>query len=154
MFVVFFYLFCPFFFFSSRRRHTSCPLVTGVQTCALPIFTLNPAHPGTWQWIDDKSLSFEPAEDWPVGQAFKGGFAKKRLIAGHQRLDTYEFAFTAPAFEATIKGTEFHQDPQVATDKKAVLTLRFSHPVRSEEHTSELQTLMRISKDVFCWKKK
>src|SRR3546814_6614920 len=28
------------FFFSSRRRHTSCALVTGVQTCALPIFPL------------------------------------------------------------------------------------------------------------------
>src|SRR3546814_9644313 len=26
-----------FVFFSSRRRHTSCALVTGVQTCALPI---------------------------------------------------------------------------------------------------------------------
>src|SRR3546814_5240292 len=26
------------FFFSSRRRHTICALVTGVQTCALPIF--------------------------------------------------------------------------------------------------------------------
>src|SRR3546814_6073435 len=28
-----------FFFFSSRRRHTRCALVTGVQTCALPIST-------------------------------------------------------------------------------------------------------------------
>src|SRR3546814_1372195 len=28
------YLFC----FSSRRRHTRCALVTGVQTCALPIY--------------------------------------------------------------------------------------------------------------------
>src|SRR3546814_18858745 len=27
------------FCFSSRRRHTRCALVTGVQTCALPIFT-------------------------------------------------------------------------------------------------------------------
>src|SRR3546814_13813535 len=27
-----------FFFFSSRRRHTRCALVTGVQTCALPIY--------------------------------------------------------------------------------------------------------------------
>src|SRR3546814_9545412 len=26
-----------YFFFSSRRRHTMCALVTGVQTCALPI---------------------------------------------------------------------------------------------------------------------
>src|SRR3546814_5347900 len=33
---------CVFFifFFSSRRRHTRCALVTGVQTCALPICTL------------------------------------------------------------------------------------------------------------------
>src|SRR3546814_10701966 len=30
-----------FFFFSSRRRHTRCALVTGVQTCALPISTFN-----------------------------------------------------------------------------------------------------------------
>src|SRR3546814_5779530 len=28
------------FFFSSRRRHTSCALVTGVQTCALPIYSM------------------------------------------------------------------------------------------------------------------
>src|SRR3546814_16944782 len=28
---------CGYFFFSSRRRHTRCALVTGVQTCALPI---------------------------------------------------------------------------------------------------------------------
>src|SRR3546814_5288235 len=31
-----------FFFFSSRRRHTRCALVTGVQTCALPIYVLDP----------------------------------------------------------------------------------------------------------------
>src|SRR3546814_5100878 len=30
-----------YFFFSSRRRHTRCALVTGVQTCALPIEHLN-----------------------------------------------------------------------------------------------------------------
>src|SRR3546814_5733461 len=29
------------FFFSSRRRHTICALVTGVQTCALPISGLD-----------------------------------------------------------------------------------------------------------------
>src|SRR3546814_8185140 len=32
---MFIYVFC--FFVSSRRRHTRCALVTGVQTCALPI---------------------------------------------------------------------------------------------------------------------
>src|SRR3546814_7408015 len=34
--------FCVFSF-SSRRRHTRCALVTGVQTCALPIFDDDPA---------------------------------------------------------------------------------------------------------------
>src|SRR3546814_7061824 len=38
---LFWFSFCLvflFFFFSSRRRHTRCALVTGVQTCALPIW--------------------------------------------------------------------------------------------------------------------
>src|SRR3546814_2516310 len=38
LFVLFLFVF--FFFFSSRRRHTRCALVTGVQTCALPISAL------------------------------------------------------------------------------------------------------------------
>src|SRR3546814_7714800 len=33
-----------YFLLSSRRRHTRCALVTGVQTCALPI------------WLSDKSV--------------------------------------------------------------------------------------------------
>src|SRR3546814_609959 len=33
-----------YFFFSSRRRHTRCALVTGVQTCALPIFIAHIDH--------------------------------------------------------------------------------------------------------------
>src|SRR3546814_4953455 len=39
---------CYCFFFSSRRRHTRCALVTGVQTCALPIsLTVIVVNPGT-----------------------------------------------------------------------------------------------------------
>src|SRR3546814_5960803 len=37
-------LFVFLFFFSSRRRHTRCALVTGVQTCALPIWL------AAWDW--------------------------------------------------------------------------------------------------------
>src|SRR3546814_17758989 len=39
-----FYIGC---FFSSRRRHTRCALVTGVQTCALPISLLLGLSTGT-----------------------------------------------------------------------------------------------------------
>src|SRR3546814_9364397 len=42
-----------FFFFSSRRRHTRCALVTGVQTCALPIWpNLSPFN----AWVVLKGL--------------------------------------------------------------------------------------------------
>src|SRR3546814_3301358 len=34
------YIETKLFFFASRRRHTRCALVTGVQTCALPISRL------------------------------------------------------------------------------------------------------------------
>src|SRR3546814_12958909 len=37
-------MFCLGFFFSSRRRHTRCALVTGVQTCALPIYDAIDEH--------------------------------------------------------------------------------------------------------------
>src|SRR3546814_6417208 len=36
------YTICVVVFFSSRGRHTSCALVTGVQTCALPIYWPTP----------------------------------------------------------------------------------------------------------------
>src|SRR3546814_1198852 len=50
--------FCVFFF-SSRRRHTRGALVTGVQTCALPIFDTNAAlvgaiQDGSVQWAVDQ----------------------------------------------------------------------------------------------------
>src|SRR3546814_6456411 len=43
---------CDFvFFFSSRRRHTRCALVTGVQTCALPIWRADELIGGSLHWI-------------------------------------------------------------------------------------------------------
>src|SRR3546814_347774 len=41
---VVFYTLLRLFFFSSRRRHTRCALVTGVQTCALPIYAVADAQ--------------------------------------------------------------------------------------------------------------
>src|SRR3546814_3039181 len=88
------------FFFSSRRRHTRCALVTGVQTCALPI-------------------------------SFRGRRRGAREV---------------------LEGKTFKPRQK---DGCAVLDRHASQLcVRSEEHTSELQSLMRISYAVFCLKKK
>src|SRR3546814_12345454 len=49
------------FFFSSRRRHTICALVTGVQTCALPISTWTRPTPATRSGSD--LFEIRPAQD-------------------------------------------------------------------------------------------
>src|SRR3546814_1913015 len=54
------------FFFSSRRRHTRCALVTGVQTCALPIlpdYLLTFVKPGE----NANPITHKP-EEFPVEQ--------------------------------------------------------------------------------------
>src|SRR3546814_7812917 len=119
-----------FFFFSSRRRHTRCALVTGVQTCALPIcadfaHTLiyveehDEKHQGYSQGHLGPDTQAEPhAKNWRQNNArhgIGGGYIGIEQCAG---------------------------------------TARQTQPKRSEEHTSELQSLMRISYAVFCLKKK
>src|SRR3546814_13843725 len=44
---------CLYFFFSSRRRHTRCALVTGVQTCALPISLIADLKQSTKLFMDE-----------------------------------------------------------------------------------------------------
>src|SRR3546814_8995691 len=51
---------CCYFFYSSRRRHTRCALVTGVQTCALPICTydhLREACPDREIYVFDRQVA-------------------------------------------------------------------------------------------------
>src|SRR3546814_2628304 len=104
-----------FFFFSSRRRHTRCALVTGVQTCALPIF----CH------TDSRLLIFtgvaSPTSTDPTGPAPRKLVLLSIVVVPVAPSGSVRKAPTAP---------------------------------RSEEHTSELQSLMRISYAVFCLKKK
>src|SRR3546814_20322293 len=53
-----------FFFLSSRRRHTSCALVTGVQTCALPISA--GAASAAFAGLTGARRQ-QPAAEWPIG---------------------------------------------------------------------------------------
>src|SRR3546814_3479699 len=60
------------FFFSSRRRHTRCALVTGVQTCALPISVRRiPARLFEMQIGDDQRAVARP-EQRAVGERDEG----------------------------------------------------------------------------------
>src|SRR3546814_7851376 len=114
-----------FFFFSSRRRHTRCALVTGVQTCALPISFAKAILAAT----PDAQL-VDPRKKKPGAE---------QAVSAEQiaRLER-ELA----SLQAQVKSVE---------ETYGIDNL---HLTRSEEHTSELQSLMRISYAVFCLKKK
>src|SRR3546814_5671030 len=103
------------FFFSSRRRHTRCALVTGVQTCALPISA--PVQVKSPVAGDGLRFSRDGGQQAGLVTPWKHG---------GQAEHTAPFARGRPS-------------PTVQ---------------RSEEHTSELQSLMRISYAVFFLKKK
>src|SRR3546814_1924522 len=75
------------FFVSSRRRHTRCALVTGVQTCALPILLL--PHYAPFRWDDafaalDRTL-FLGHQPWQITHAILGYWATIALDALYTR---------------------------------------------------------------------
>src|SRR3546814_9484473 len=67
------------FFFSSRRRHTRCALVTGVQTCALPIYSkARAASP------DDPEIALGEAVAWcEAGEIDRGLAALDKISAAN-----------------------------------------------------------------------
>src|SRR3546814_5178748 len=108
------------FVFSSRRRHTRCALVTGVQTCALPI-------------------SAADRLDRDADCTRTGG-----LDVGIERKIDRAARAVRPATEAkAVYGTRLAAI--VDTGKAAAAADR-----RTDEHTSDLQSLMRNSYAVFC----
>src|SRR3546814_7696071 len=118
------------FFFSSRRRHTRGALVTGVQTCALPI-----CRPRRC------------ARSWARGAGGCGHLPlcieqvpelRRGVGRAHRR-----------GVEAQIGDVVVQRVAHLGEPAQHVLAV-----LRSEEHTSELQSLMRISYAVFCLKKK
>src|SRR3546814_17044567 len=77
------YNFCVLFFFSSRRLHTRCALVTGVQTCALPIFCETFATVSSPDWLivdrfsspDWKSVALLSEPLWSTTDTLVGAFS-------------------------------------------------------------------------------
>src|SRR3546814_3226901 len=127
------------FFFSSRRRHTRCALVTGFQTCALPIY-IEETEPGALiDCIAELAARFNLAIDWGVEDATDEDF-----LAGVTATELLETAHD----QLRLDGYTLWTWETGTTALAGWMTLR------SEEHTSELQSLMRISYAVFCMKNK
>src|SRR3546814_9668080 len=133
-----------FFFFSSRRRHTRCALVTGVQTCALPISKAQ------------RMLERDGMEVLMGEISSASALAISQVALRNKRL----FMALGPRSD-TLRGKSCNRymfctdiPNTVMVNAVGTALLRDNMVTRSEEHTSELQSLMRISYAVFCLKKK
>src|SRR3546814_4677199 len=124
-----------FFFFSSRRRHTICALVTGVQTCALPICSLSSRRPASIQPCR------RPREYW-----------SNNLAQATSRRAPFRASGTS-ACNLMSSSSELAMLKLYSADSAQDVAINEIQN-RSEEHTSELQSLMRISYAVFCLKNK
>ncbi len=111
--------------------HSVAPLAAVGKDVATGI-TLTPAIQGVWHWNDDKTLSFMPNEDWPVGAEFKLAF-DQILFTPEVLLADYGSNFQTAAFNAEIASAEFYQDPINPALKKGIVQLKFSHPVNPAE---------------------
>src|SRR3546814_2031579 len=124
------------FVFASRRRHTSCALVTCVQTCALPILY--------------------------AGEGFADQVGEAAALLGTtpervKRNPAMNILAAAVLLDRELRGTARDDEALAqALQRYAGFGTRTGDVeayARSEEHTSELQSLMRISYAVFCLKK-
>src|SRR3546814_5628931 len=125
---------CLFFFFSSRRRHTRCALVTGVQTCALPISSR----------CGSRCASTAPRHALRRSLRCRQAHASSgRASSAHSQCGRRKCsASNACASACELTSCSWCARPACAA------------AIRSEENTSELQSLMRKSYAVFCLKKK
>src|SRR6059058_6301977 len=75
-----------FFFFSSRRRHTRCRYVTGVQTCALPISRIAVAFGDSW--IEGAATTPGTDNSFPgqLSRRLKRGWTVNAGISGNRLL--------------------------------------------------------------------
>src|SRR3546814_8323346 len=142
-----------FFLFSSRRRHTRCALVTGVQTCALPIYGRGAPFSSAREKLfpvdadRDEGRLLAPAQDFEQHRAAARllgvGDALGQRLGGRHRaaIDAEDHVAAAQALGTGVA---------VAADcgNDACLGALIDADVasdRSEEHPSEIQSLMSIS---------
>src|SRR3546814_1871370 len=141
-------MWCFLFFFASRRRHTRCALVTGVQTCALPILAVLVA---AFAWQRRATQAPEPATATATGQ--------RAIMVLPTRVEGPGDVAWARLGLMDYLADRIRRGGLPALSSDTTLSLlrdagdAAQAPDRSEEHTSELQSLMRISYAVFCFKK-
>jgi len=101
--------------------------------------SIHPSIEGVWTWINDRRLEYQPRGDWPVGTEYSVEIDPKVAIAPHKRLAKTHFKFATEPFVASVRSSEFYQDPSDPNLKKVVVEFRFTYPVDSLEFEKKIK---------------
>src|SRR3546814_5330043 len=82
------------------------------------------------------------------------GEARQPIPPGPGRLERYDYEYRRNGTVNLFVAVDAHRPWRKVTVTRRRTAVDFAEQMRSEEHTSELQSLMRISYAVFCLKKK
>lgn len=104
---------------------------------------LQPVFVGSWRWLDDHTLEFTPAGDWPVGQAYTVRLDRANTVAPGVKLAADAIEFSSAPFAATLRSSEFYQDPVDPNLKKAVFEFGFSHPLDAAQFERRITLQLR-----------
>src|SRR3546814_1421522 len=127
-------------FVSSRRRHTRCALVTGVQTCALPsskFEAIEHAAHLLGHFAHDVSDTIAHSNPAPFGEPLRRFIIARHVLDALARKGADQSALVCEVVASVMK---LHA---VAMPRQRDI----GGVARSEEHKSELQSLMRNSYD-------
>src|SRR3546814_9330446 len=141
--VLFFFV----FFFSSRRRHTRCALVTGVQTCALPICARRRRG-----MAGAGACTGRAARSAVAGRPVRGG-GRMNAAASNAMTSGHAWPPSLQRSLAMFRACAPRPAVRVLCLVAVALLVTGAVLIRSEEHTSELQSLMPISYAGFCLQK-
>src|SRR3546814_7106963 len=153
-------LFC-FLFFSSRRRHTRCALVTGVQTCALPICKSEAARPVSIQIHEETNaliITAAPTVFRELSSVIEQLDIRRAQVmveaviaeVSDDLADELGVQFQSTSLDNRADGSVGNgviggTNLPIGASGGILAASQNPLTVRSEEHTSELQSLMRIS---------
>src|SRR3546814_4254529 len=122
-----------YFFFSSRRRHTRCALVTGVQTCALPICTshlisLRLARANSLREIGQAAQGMTELVRTLHAQGAKMSYLMELISALNRRVMAKIFEFVVPSAMRQricllVLGSEGRREQILKTDQDNALVL-------------------------------
>jgi alpha-2-macroglobulin len=104
--------------------------------------TMDPAIKGVWTWIDDRTLEFRPALDWPIGAHIEVRFDVSQAFAPHVLMADDHCDFDIQPFAVAAGPGEFYQDPQNPAAKKTIMPLTFNYPVAPAEFEKRIALVL------------